>query len=245
MKKKAVKAKTMKKVTKTKTKLKAAKDKFASKPTALAPIDPVQEGVVQVAQPATDMLKKVTDFIITDGPSAMQASEMLVQLKTIGNKLEVVRKALTKPLKDEAKRIEAQFRPSAEALEKADVMLRTKMLAFRQQQEKEAAEARKALIEKAEAAAASGDQNEALVLSQQAMSQDSGLTGKVNAADGSVGVRLIWDFEVEDLALVPPEYFVLDESRVRAAVRSGVRDIAGVRIFQKEQLAVSAAASAA
>lgn len=201
---------------------------------------PLETALAEVAPAASKLLTMAQAFTITDAATALAANEMLVQLKTIDTAIEAKRKSLTKPLKDEAKRIEAQFRPSADAIEKANLLLREKMLAYRQSEESKLAEERKALLAKAEEAEKAGDSNAALALAQQAMSVET-LDTKAAAADGSVSVRMVWDFEVEDLAKVPPEYFVLDEGRVKAAVRSGVRDIPGIRIFQKEQLAVSGA----
>jgi chromosome segregation ATPase len=60
------------------------------------------------------------------------------------------------------------------------------------------------------------------------------------AARGSVGAvvgRMTWTFEVLDLALVPPKYLALNDVLVRSAVRDGVREIPGLRIYQEEVLA--------
>lgn len=52
-----------------------------------------------------------------------------------------------------------------------------------------------------------------------------------------VQMRKVWTFEVESVALIPAEYLVVDEKKIRQAVRDGVRDIPGVRIFKESQVA--------
>jgi hypothetical protein len=193
-----------------------------------------------VFPPAQELFAKVESFIIRDTKDLATANDALVQLKRIDLLVETKRKSLTKPLKDAAKKIEAQFKPTADLIEKADAMLRTKLLAYRQDEERKAEQARKALLDQAATATEAGDTNAALVLSQQAMSVGTDLATTSQATDGSVQVKMLWTFEVEDQAAVPLEYHTLDTTKIRAAVRAGVREIPGVRIFQTEQVAVSA-----
>jgi hypothetical protein len=49
---------------------------------------------------------------------------------------------------------------------------------------------------------------------------------------GSASQRKVWTFEVQDPAQVPREYLMVDEKKIRDAVRMGVRDIPGVRIYE-------------
>lgn len=50
--------------------------------------------------------------------------------------------------------------------------------------------------------------------------------------------RQRWDFEIVDIALVPREYFSLDERLVRQAIRSGIRDIPGLRVYDAGKIVV-------
>jgi hypothetical protein len=60
--------------------------------------------------------------------------------------------------------------------------------------------------------------------------------GPVRTAAGTVQTRKVWKFEVEDAAQVPREFLIVDEARIRQAVRDGVREIKGVRIFEDTQI---------
>lgn len=59
----------------------------------------------------------------------------------------------------------------------------------------------------------------------------------VRATVGAVTVRKVWAFEVRSPAEVPRAYLVVDETAIRAAVRAGVREIPGVVIFEREEIA--------
>lgn len=52
-------------------------------------------------------------------------------------------------------------------------------------------------------------------------------------ADGSMSTSTEWAFEIINADLVPRPYCEADESKVRKAVKSGVREIPGVRIYEK------------
>jgi len=49
----------------------------------------------------------------------------------------------------------------------------------------------------------------------------------------------VWNFKVENPALVPREFLMVDESKIRAYVRAMQADakISGVRIYKEEQIA--------
>ena len=44
--------------------------------------------------------------------------------------------------------------------------------------------------------------------------------------------RKSWEFEVEDIGNIPREYLIVDQQKVRDAIRMGIRSIPGIRIFE-------------
>ena len=65
-----------------------------------------------------------------------------------------------------------------------------------------------------------------------------------STVDGNFGsqsyARADWKSEVVDGGLIPPEYLMVNETAIRAAVRSGVREIPGVRMWNEEKIVVKA-----
>ena len=50
---------------------------------------------------------------------------------------------------------------------------------------------------------------------------------------GAAYGRKVWSFTIEDVNAVPREYMVPSDSKIRDAIKGGVREIAGVRIFEE------------
>jgi hypothetical protein len=55
-------------------------------------------------------------------------------------------------------------------------------------------------------------------------------------AEKSKNLRKDWDFEIVNPTLVPREFLTVDETMIRNAVKKGIREISGVRIFQNEKV---------
>jgi hypothetical protein len=60
----------------------------------------------------------------------------------------------------------------------------------------------------------------------------------IKSGSGSATAREVSKFEVINPMLVPDEYWVIDESRVRARINSGVTEILGVRIWKETALTI-------
>lgn len=60
----------------------------------------------------------------------------------------------------------------------------------------------------------------------------------LQSQSGKANTRKRWVAEVIDIEQVPRQYLVVDQAALNAAVRSGVREIPGVKIEQKTELSV-------
>jgi hypothetical protein len=60
---------------------------------------------------------------------------------------------------------------------------------------------------------------------------------ELKVEDGSLYTQKSWDFEILNYKTIPQEYLEtnVDVAKIERDVKNGVRDIAGVRIFQKEK----------
>lgn len=200
-------------------------------------------------------------LMVRDPSSLAIATTMLLEAKAAAKEVMEKRDFFVKPLKDHVKQIEALFKPLIDTLSQADATLRSKVLEYRVVEQRKADELRAEaerratiaaeeaarLAEKAasltgkRAAAAQfksdAKQDEANVAAL-AMLAAQGPARVMPSIDGQVATRRVWRFEVEDESQVPREYLVVNESEIREAVRNGVREIPGVRIFSQEQLSV-------
>lgn len=171
-----------------------------------------------------------------------KANNLLGELSLAKKRLEEQRGFFTKPLREHVKRIETLFRPTIQQVEEADESLRNKVTTYLDVQRAAAEEAAAIENEKAEKAAAKGQEAKAAQHALAAVETVQAATPRTMASDtGSVATKQVDAYEVEDLGAVPREYFVLDEKAVMTAIRSGLRSIPGIRIYKKTQLAVTAA----
>lgn len=55
---------------------------------------------------------------------------------------------------------------------------------------------------------------------------------------GSGHMRMVWEIEVIAPSMVPDKYKIVDEKAIRADVKAGIRQIPGVKIFEKPVMAI-------
>ena len=61
----------------------------------------------------------------------------------------------------------------------------------------------------------------------------------VRAGAGSATTRQVWTFKIVDPSKVPNEYKVIDEKKIAAVVKAGIRNIPGVEIYPTSSLVVT------
>ena len=56
----------------------------------------------------------------------------------------------------------------------------------------------------------------------------------------SVHLRKDWVWDVWDISLIPGKYLVVDKVAVNQAIKSGIREIPGIRIYETESAIIKA-----
>jgi hypothetical protein len=224
--------------------------------------------VVNAQRSMTEVLEEAEVQPVSDDEEEAAAAQLLVAIKRELKGLETARLRLTRPLNDHVSMINAEFRPGKALLEEAEQVLKRRISNYRRrldeqrrvevQRQLEAARAREAeeaaAIREAEEAAA----DDAEVVDAQPVVEDTPTPTSVPVPErlaapppaagpqhrrvqggGSVTATRVWKFEIEDESQVPRDYLVVDERSIREAVAAGVREIAGVRIFEDVSVAVN------
>lgn len=195
------------------------------------------------------MIEQAERAEIVDAASAEKGADLAKWFRVLFKKFEEERTALVKPLNDHVKMINARFKKTTSKLEQGQAIIDEKLLRWNRAEEerrkREADEARKKAEEEALAKAVAleeaGKADEASAVVNDAASAPAPVQaiGPVRGDLGSVAsVRKIWTFEVVDVAKVPAEYVEVKSTAVNAAIRAGVREIPGLRIFEKDSIAV-------
>ena len=209
---------------------------------------------------AASALDLVQSFEVVDAATFEIAAEELKGIKTKSDTLNEKRLTITRPLDAAKAAVMALFKPPIEVLEKAEGILKTKMLTWQRDEQRKAEEERLAreraaqaerdrLEAEAKALAAAGRTGEAAVKEQVAqMVVAAPAAVPAPPAVKGISTSNTVDFEVVDLlALVKhvaerPGLLALlkaDEVKLRAQVRATgmATNLPGVRVFNKQTLA--------
>ena len=168
--------------------------------------------------------------VVNDEGDKAIVSSAVREGKQLIKQVSAARKAITTPLQEEVKswitKEKELVAPIEEAIQRADVLI--------QQFNSEVAAQQQAVLDRIAEEERVRLQEEDSNSGQ--VTQESQFKRQIAVAQHSTeGVRHVWTFEVQNLANVPHEYLMLDEKRIREAIRSGERSIPGLMIFQKQQ----------
>jgi len=200
-------------------------------------IDEHSKEIQEVQQQAGTVVQTATNIAIASDADIEGASVVLKSIADTKKSIEERRQFFVKPLNDQVKKINDLFKELAAPLVSADTLIRGKLSEYRSVQaeiarkEQErlnrlAEQQQERLNKKAEKEGVEAPKIIAPVVTQ--------LPTKV----GNVATRKVWAFEITDSALVPRQYLVIDDKAIRSAIQAGAREIAGVRVYQKEELVV-------
>ena len=184
---------------------------------------------------------KVDALVIVDTETQHMAVETAKIVATLIKTVEAEREKLTGPLNDELKAINAHFKRYSTALEDLQRELKKKLAAYADELERlrrEEEERQRRILEELrkkeleEAKAKGTEAAPALVIPTKEAEKT------VHSDTGSATAGKRWTFEVSDANAVPRDYLTVDEKKIRAAVRDGIREIPGVRIYQETSISI-------
>lgn len=189
---------------------------------------------LEIKTASTDIITQATALKITTLEDAELAADYLGTLKDGYNDAETERKAIVKPFNDGVKAINARFKKITTPISDAMGAIKTELLRFDDEQQKLRDQAALAVAEKLEEEGNDVSADITLKTAQIA-------APKVQSNSGNTAsVRKTWDFEVEDIkafANAHPEMVEVKATAVRALIRTGTRDLAGLKITQKKSIA--------
>lgn len=70
------------------------------------------------------------------------------------------------------------------------------------------------------------------------MAEREEVAATVRTANGKATRKKVWEWTLVDRSKLPDEYLIVDEKKLNAVVKAGIRDIPGVKIEQVSKLAV-------
>ncbi len=190
------------------------------------------EVVKSINGEVSKILTAAQEIEVCDESTNEYATILSLRISKVLKLIECQRKEWTAPLNQTIKSINAKFASISEPAKTAEQIVNSKLIAYRRKLEeekrKEAAELQAKLEAEAIKQAGEGQPVAPVPIVAQAPPKT------IYTQEGSVSFRKDWDFIIEDEQTIPREYCSPDSSKIRKAIRDGVREIPGVRIFQKE-----------
>lgn len=212
---------------------------------------PEHAGEVSAVETSTSALVALAERYQVASPEAMAyGTDLLAQIKAVAKRSEEARKVLVKPLNDHVAMINAQFKAVTGPLDLAERTVKSRMVRYTAEVERAAREEaqrlhreaqERALAEAVEldAAGKTTAADAALSLAADTKTAPAPRAAAMTTAAGNMAsVRKTWEFEVVDFGALDDRYKVVNDVALREAVRAGVREIAGCRIYQRDSVVI-------
>jgi len=197
--------------------------------------------VTRLTAETVNIKTRAVAIVVSSDVAEKDAIEFASDLKKRLNEIETNRKTFLAPLKKVMDNVNATLKPFTTELEEAEGIIKSKILQWRTEREKLRQEEERKRQEEYEAQQKKQAEEFPLDVKEEAIAPLP-LMAQSNTVVSETGAKAtgkkVWDFEIEDEAKVPRGYLMLDEKGVRNAIRTGIRTIPGLKIYQKETLSI-------
>lgn len=176
------------------------------------------------------------------------ATDVVKMIKTRHKEIDAERTGLVKPLNDTVDKINSRFKTILAPLKTAEDGMKAKMLSFQQEQARIAADARRVAEEQARRAAekaaklAAESDRAPIPVMEVALPEPSAASKTSYGSYGGVStVKRTWAWELLDIAALAaarPDLLQVDAMKVNAEIRGKGGDIPGLRVYEKETIAI-------
>jgi len=203
---------------------------------AVYDVEGVKDKILAYTRELDKMFEAAQVLDVTDEPSLVKAVEMGTKAKGLWNKIEQVRKEEIKEPNEFVKSINSFAKIFQERLRNIENMVKKKVADFEYHRELKRREEERKAREEQERLQAQIDKEakekgvESVKVGEVVMPEPEKVT---RTESGASHQRLHWTFEIEDESKIPREYLIPDEKKIRQAVAMGLREIPGVKIFEK------------
>ncbi len=202
-----------------------------------------EETIVSTVRELCDAAEGV---IILSREDVSHATDLVKVIKARHKEIEDERVALVKPLNDTVGRINDRFKAILAPLGTAEDDVKGKMLAFDREERRKVEAASKeaerlAAEAAAKAAAEATEKQESISAASPAPAVSAPPVSTYGQYGGVSTIRKTWAYELVDivaLANARPDLVTVDAAKINAAIRGKGGEIPGLRIFEKETIAV-------
>ena len=188
---------------------------------------------ISYTQPLNETLRNINaDFKKASAP--LEESEGIVKSKMIEyRRVESERIEVKRKKEEEKQRKQDEIRRKKERRQaEKEAKIAEKKLAKENLSKKKAADAQKIIDDEKQAKQDELDKQGEEFVPEVDIKQEN----TVHSESGAARMRKVWKFEIENEKQIPKAYLTVDEVKIRKAIKGGVREIPGVRIYEDEQV---------
>lgn len=173
------------------------------------------------------IVKQIQTLTIKNSAEMTKAVEALSQCNKYLDKLTEEKEKLTKPINSALKEIRSRYKPAEEKLNIAIATIRSKMSAY----QTEATRVQKEQEQKIADKVFKGTLKVTTAMNK--LSSIVQAETQVSTDSGSVKFRTVKKFEITDPNLIPKEYLMPDESKIKEAMKTDIK-IPGITYFEEQ-----------
>ncbi len=181
--------------------------------------------ITTLTKQISPVVVEARELVVADGEGMRRATELLSRLNKFNDSVTEEKEKVTRPLNEALKAERGRWKPVEEVCAEAVGIVRGKMSEY------QTAEVKRAREEEAAIAARVGEGKGKLKVETAIRKMDAveKAEDKVNTESGMVKFREDKVLLVTDMSAVPFEYFVLDERKLLADLKAGVK-VAGAEL---------------
>lgn len=183
--------------------------------------------VAEVKNAAAMCVKRAMSMIVASDDDAAEATTLLSQIADCKRRISSIKDAIKRPIRAGLTALDAMFGTIESPLKAADERLRQSFAAYQAKKReaalKEAARLQKQMERKAEKTGAAIPV-EIKPIIQKTVAGEGG---------GAATMREDWAWDVADEAKIPRQFLAIDRAAITKAVRAGVREIPGIKIYKR------------
>lgn len=171
------------------------------------------------------------EVVINSKEEYTQAGDIIKAINQKIKNIEAKRVDYTKPLLDQKKKIDDDFKAAMKPLEELVKNIKDKMIIWSREEQKRLDEEQKKLEKEAMEKAKKDKTSEVVV---PIINDIKSQRGEVSTST----IKKIWKWKVTEETKVPREYLMINDKALNEAVRNGERKIEGIEIYQEEQISI-------
>lgn len=209
----------------------------------------IESTLTTIKQDQVTFQEQIATIIVENDEQYAMASEVLCQVKARLKRVEQKRLEYTKPLNDQVKKMNADFKEAAAPYVEMELTIKGKIGAYvtEQRRKQEEAERQERLRRQEEARKLAESENisrqKAAAEIRKQHEEQEALVPKgpaqqtsVKTSTAKVVTKVVTKFEVIDPSKVPDEFKIVDERLIRIALSGGAKRIPGVKIWEDTQV---------